>query len=275
MSRGILIFAKNNEKFNYVKQAAVAALSAKKHLDIPVCVIALEEELATLDPIIRKKAFDIEINKSAATTQKRSFLQGQSAGIYTWHNELRSQVYDFTPFDETILIDSDYIIQNDVLNSCWGSVEPIMMNTKELNIVTHIETPAGELRTSVLGPKMYWATCVYFKKTKKTEIFFNLVKHIQENYLFYSLSYNLPSRLFRNDYAFTIAAHVMHDTLEDCIPPLPVQMLNCYPADEILQVTYDSILMNASLPVRISKMNVHIMNKYSLEEHLDDFLKVC
>ena len=39
----------------------------------------------------------------------------------SWHNPDRLTAYDVPPFEETLLIDSDYPIQNDVLN-LYGAV---------------------------------------------------------------------------------------------------------------------------------------------------------
>ena len=43
-TKGLLIFAKNNEQFNYIKQAEVAATMAKHYLDVPVSLITIEED---------------------------------------------------------------------------------------------------------------------------------------------------------------------------------------------------------------------------------------
>lgn len=275
-NKGILLLAKNNEHFNYVKQAATMALAAKHHLQVPVAICAPVSELEELDSTLRKRAFDYEINKSpsAQDNNLRWFknLEGKDVEI-KWRNSLRPEAYDLSPFEETILIDTDYLIQNNRLNQCWGNVEDILMNNEALNIDMSKETMANEKRTSVLGSKMYWATCVYFRKTEKTKCFFNLVKHIQENYLFYRLAYNLPYGIYRNDYAFTIAAFMMNDFAEDGIAPLPVPMLNSYFEDRIYSVEKDTVTILSDILVNVSKMNIHLMNKFSLEEYLDDLIK--
>jgi len=43
-TKGILIFAKNNQQFNYIKQAEVAAAMAKFYLGKPVTLVTVEEE---------------------------------------------------------------------------------------------------------------------------------------------------------------------------------------------------------------------------------------
>ena len=43
-TKGLLIFAKNNEQFNYIKQAEVAGLMAKHYLNVPISLITFEED---------------------------------------------------------------------------------------------------------------------------------------------------------------------------------------------------------------------------------------
>ena len=44
-TKGVLIFAKNNQQFNYIKQAEVAAAAmAKFYLGKPVSLITVEDE---------------------------------------------------------------------------------------------------------------------------------------------------------------------------------------------------------------------------------------
>ena len=62
--------------------------------------------------------------------------------------------------------------------------------------------------------KMYWATVFYFKKTAWTEKYFTLLKHIKQNYQYYRFAYSINETKYRNDYAFTIAMHMMNNHSE-------------------------------------------------------------
>ena len=111
-TKGVLIFAKNNEQFNYIKQAEVAATMAKHFLDVPVSLITLETDYkdntsAIWDKIIYLDDVEIVNGRGVIVNGKREQI--------TWYNLDRLLAYDLSPYDETILIDSDYLIQNSIL----------------------------------------------------------------------------------------------------------------------------------------------------------------
>ena len=54
------------------------------------------------------------------TEQKRIFLDGvYSTKKLAWKNHSRPDCYNLTPFDETIVLDVDFIICNDKLLNCF------------------------------------------------------------------------------------------------------------------------------------------------------------
>ena len=44
-NKGVLLFAKNNKDFNYIKQAKVSATLAKHYLNVPVALVTPVDEL--------------------------------------------------------------------------------------------------------------------------------------------------------------------------------------------------------------------------------------
>ena len=54
----------------------------------------------------------------------------------------------------------------------------------------------------------------YFTKTKLNELFFRLVEYIRDNWEYYRLLYQINDKKYRNDYAFSIAIHILNGT--DC-----------------------------------------------------------
>ena len=130
-------------------------------------------------------------------------------------------------------------------------------------------------RLSDISLPMYWATVVYFKRSPFAKLFFDIVKHVQENYEFYVGSYGLSSGLYRNDYSFTIAAHLLSDKQKSIIRPLPFPLINSF-GEEIVSVNTDSITLSDDngIPVKVSGLDVHLMNKFSLNEHLDEIIKI-
>ena len=126
-TKGVLIFAKSNQQFNYIKQAEVAAAMAKFYLGKPVSLITVEDEYKdntsdVWDQVIFLDNVHIEENHRAVYIDNK-------AEKTIWYNLDRLLAYDLSPYDETLLIDGDYLIQNGRLNEIWGNVEPCLLYT--------------------------------------------------------------------------------------------------------------------------------------------------
>ena len=193
-NKGVLLFAKNNPDFNYIKQAKVSATLAKHFLNVPVALVTpkdeLQEDVSLFDYVVDWKEKVEEINT------RPIYIDGKFKKV-SWHNLDRLTAYDVSPFEETLLIDSDYLIQNDVLNSIWGSNASMLMNT-------HTRIPAKhqqhiyELVIEDGFPKVHWFTVMYFRKCKQTQEWFDVAKYVKENYDFYRKTFRV-SFLLSND----------------------------------------------------------------------------
>ena len=117
MTQGILIFAFNNSEIDYVSIAAYAAKQAKKFLNLPVSIVTNQASYVQ-DKF--SKVFDKVILFNDTSTQVKRFYNGSdSYKSAVWHNASRSNCYELTPYDETLVIDSDFIINSDFLKYCW------------------------------------------------------------------------------------------------------------------------------------------------------------
>jgi hypothetical protein len=131
----------------------------------------------------------------------------------------------------------------------------------------------AEIRLSDTGPRMYWATVTYFKKCELASTFFAMVEHVAENWDYYTIVYGLPSKIFRNDYAFSIATHVINGHgVGDLIKPIPFKLFTVTDRDKIHSfgdgITFlvndrDERWKHHLVKVRT---DVHCMNKYSMME---------
>ena len=104
MTTGALLFAYNNESFDYVRMAAWSAANIRRHLDIPVAVIT--DRPTKLD-------FDKVILHPITAQDTRWFAD--VAERVSWNNQSRPDAFDLTPWDRTLLIDADYIVASDRL----------------------------------------------------------------------------------------------------------------------------------------------------------------
>ena len=277
MSKGAFLIAQNNGHIDYVKQAVFLAKRIKKHLGIPVSIATdsvdyLEEAFGTndFDKVIKLKYTDV--------TNLRYFFDGTlSKKTASFKNNNRASVYDLTPYDETLLMDTDYIISNDLLKSCFDSNSDFMIykksddiakvrNEREFNIISD---------TSV---DFYWATVVYFKKTETNSIFFNLVRHIEEEWNHYRRVYQIASTLFRNDFAFSIAIHIMNGfQTGDFAQQLPGSMMYTIDKDVLWQMDKDEMMflvekkdyLGEYTAIKTVGQSIHVMNKSSLNRIID------
>tara|TARA_R110002074_G_scaffold35457_3_gene96773 strand:- start:19427 stop:20263 length:837 start_codon:yes stop_codon:yes gene_type:complete len=270
-TNGILLFAKNNKDFNYIKQAQVSAMLAKHYLNVPVAIVTsvdeCSEDLSMFDVVIDWKAKVEEINL------RPMYVDGKFKPVQ-WHNLDRLTAYELSPFDETILIDTDYLIQNDVLNTVWGNIEPMLMNTHTRIPAKH-QQHVYELVVQDGFSKVHWFTVMYFRKCQTTEDWFNVAKYVRENYDFYKNTFRIPYQYFRNDITAAIASHLIGGFRDDYIKPLPIRQINSFNMEKILQVKKDSILIETeTIPALMKNTNVHMLNKQSIEEHYDTFMEI-
>ena len=111
---------------------------------------------------------------------------------------------------------------------------------------------------------------LYFTKNDTAREFFNLVKLVQDNYQYYYNLYNFKSGPYRNDYAISIAYNLLslEHYLLDPLFTLPSQfIIDTIREDGTLVYEYDKEV------AYIKNTNVHIMNKHSIIEHIDDILR--
>ena len=164
MSKGYVIVACGDD---YVKQAYLCSLSIKATQNTVRNV-----SLITDRPIDKKYAaiFDNVIVKDATDNGR-------------FKTKLRAMVYDLSPYDETIVLDSDIIFTSDV-SYYWD-----LLTDKDLFFTTTVYTYRGsttdnryyrEIFEKFQLPNTYVAVH-YFKKSELAGIFYSLVKFITSN----------------------------------------------------------------------------------------------
>ena len=289
--RGIVLFAFNNPTVDYGTIALCNAMCIKKnmkenHITL-ICDHATHEALMKTKADICRRVINNWVHTESPTNSSKSMRTIKDTSEHrhdmTWLNRGRQLVWELSPYQETLLIDSDYFILDNTLDHCWGSVEDIMINKVVLNIDNELLYDPRE-KINDVGIPLYWATAVYFNRSEKAETFFNLCHHIAENYEYYILTYRLPGRLYRNDYVFSIATHIMNDMIGDrnVIPSLPVPHILCsWDKDEFLGVdTFNNFRFlvchenNNFSYTSVRNMNVHIMNKMSILRHTTDIIEM-
>ena len=193
-------------------------------------------------------------------------------------NTSRSSAYDLTPYDETLLLDTDFIISNSDLIECFEQPNNFLIYKSAFDL-SGWRNMSEFTNISESGPEFYWATAVFFKKNPEIKIFFDLIKHIQENYSHYSSLYQLNTKVFRNDHAFSIAIHIMNGYKKgNFAKPMPGTMYFATDRDVLISIEDDNFILllekekqsGQYFPCKITGSNVHVMNKFSLGRVIAD-----
>jgi len=277
MTRGILIIAHNSRQVDYAKTAIIAGGLARKNLNLPVSLIT---DQATLDWMKEsgtfQKASEIFDNiietARPQITNYRNLNDGLKADNVPFINSTRSSAYDLTPYDQTLLIDSDFLIMTDDLNRYWDTEHSVLVSDS-MNAIVDGRIGVLDQWTSETGVQLFWATTVMFAKNSTANTFFKLVEYIKENYSYYSDLFRFDSRQYRNDISFSVALHLMSG-FEKPVKSLP-PILTAQSKDILESVGSDNslkILTNIGenfVLTSIKDRDVHIMNKQSLIRQYD------
>lgn len=244
-SRGVVIFAQNTDTVNYVKIAEQCSRLVEHTLDLPVTVITLED-------------------------LRSNFRTGYKGGE-RWYNLDRYRAYEISPYDETILIDSDYLILDKSLLKILDVVENYGLVSNNQNLQRSMDGSMGALSLPYI-----WATVVIFKRTIKTKLFFDLVGRIQRNYEYYKKLYNIREYNFRNDYAFAIANHMINGYATRSYIPWSMLTLD-NPINNITINNGKLIIREQETANILPVQNIHVIDKDFLQSdnHVKFIDKIC
>ena len=276
MTKGVLLFANNNRSINYVKQAIFLAKRIRKYMDLPTSIVTstqlTDEECSHFDKVLSHKLDEKK------TTDKRHHDGDLYNKITRFYNYNRADAYDLTPYDQTIVMDTDFIVSNDILNNCFVQQKDLLLYKDATHVGIHNGT-SEFLRVSDTSVDFYWATVFFFRKTNETKIFFDLIKHISKNYMHYRSMYQFRTTVFRNDFAFSIAIHIMNGYQQgDFAGKLPGTKFYSIDKDVLFDIVDDEIKilvqktnrLGEYTAVKLKGSNCHVMNKFSLERIIDN-----
>jgi hypothetical protein len=273
MTQGILIFAFNSDGVDYIKLAILSAKRAKKFLNKPVSLVT-DSKQYLMDTFPNDIAvFDKIIDSTDNTTQTKRFYNGTNEfKKHVWKNSNRVDCYAVTPYDETLVIDSDFIINSSFLSYVWNQPNAFLIYANHNDLAGWRDTSEFDFVSEQSIP-FYWATVFFFKKSKLNESFFTLIKHIKENWIYFVKLYQLNSTKFRNDIAFSIAIHMMNGfTKGDFATPIANKLSYTLDRDFLVKQTAQSMTflvqaknsVDSYTLVKTNNLDVHVMNKTSL-----------
>lgn len=280
MTTGVLLFAYNNSAIDYIKQAIFNAKLIKQHLNLPVVIVTDSVNYLEKTYPWYKKYVDGVVYKDTEHNrfQERHFYGGEHFSVRAeWKNVNRATAYDITPFDTTIVLDTDYLINNDNFLKVLNEPDDFFIY-KDSYDISYTRKIDGMTTVSDDTVDFYWATAIVFKKTARTKKLFDLINYIKQDYHYFRTLYSIPFKLYRNDYAFSIAIHILNGYQKTDWPKqLPGKMLYSSPEDDLISIKDGKYVFSLGHNKRPDKVNVvtvdglnlHVMNKLHLNELID------
>jgi len=259
MTRGVLLFAFNSPKVDYYSMAEYTAKRVNYFLNLPVTVITDKDSV----PTIPKYEFDkvIVINSDSSNNFRND----------VWLNKGRYQAYELSPYDETLLIDVDYMVNSDRLLRVFDVLQDYVCHQETAGLML----PDGKQEVlSDLSFPVLWATVLGFQKTPKAKQLFDCMKMVQQNYQHYGNLYSFPTDTYRNDHALTIAHRIINGHLPDKTHILPWNLMHVWLKTNLYverkskyntkyTVVYDNWKNNKIKKeyIEIVDMDFHVINK--------------
>jgi hypothetical protein len=255
-SKGVVVFAFNTETTDYVAIADQTSQLIKHSLGLPITLVteSSSQPKFTYDQVIhiKNKENNFRVDKERAH----------------WRNFGRYQAYELSPYEETILVDTDYLIFDDSLLKLFET----NFDYKLMHHNTTSKGPSYEQMGETSLP-FVWATVVLFRKTERARLFFNLVGRIQRNYSYYRSLYNIRERNFRNDYAFAIANNILSGYSLNEDQGIPWTMFTVDRKIEKIMLTNNFIQIHYDDEATVVPyQNIHVMDKNYLQSR--DFEQV-
>lgn len=199
VTRGFLVVAQNSDT-DYVRQAYALALSIKvTQPNINNISIVTNDTV----PEEYKSAFDKII----------PIPFGDHAADKTWKVENRWKLYHASPYDETIVLDTDMLVLTNI-ERAWDFVEGrdlfFTSLVKNFKGNTVVDTVYRKTFIENNLPNLYSGMC-YFKKSSLAEQFFKIVEFITFNWqrMYLDNTPKYTQKFFSFDVSVAIAAKIL------------------------------------------------------------------
>jgi hypothetical protein len=232
LSQGVVIFAFNNEATDYIAMAAWSAKNVRRHLHLPVAVITDAPGAAA------QYEFEHIIATVADTGGTRHFADYGTT--VTWHNAGRINAYELSPFDQTIVLDADYVVASNKLLDLLALPQQFAAFRESFD-------PASMMNLATFGAHnmpMWWATVMMFRRGNISQYIFDSMQMIRNNWQHYRDLYGIHETNYRNDYALSIALGLVagadqsvHEIFMPMMNVMPEHGLTCVEQDHY-EVTY-------------------------------------
>ena len=245
--KGILLFAFNNGVTDYFEMAVRTAKRANTFLHLPVTVITNSDvEIENY-----KDIFDnIIVTESDTSNVKNKQI---------WINKGRHNAYKLSPYDETLVLDTDYLINSDMLLKPFELYDDFMC----YNIVNFVGSQNFQPeKVAINFHNTCWATVMYFKKTDRVKQIFECMEMIQNNYSHYVNLFGMCNTMYRNDYSLTIALWIINGHTHNEYDYIPWKLLHLERGIKTYKITdTEYIFFTENKYITMKDTDFHIMDK--------------
>jgi len=169
MTKGIVVLAQNNENDDYVEQACLLAMSLKTHNTTPISLITNDnvpdEYISLFDKII-------------------PIPFGDNANKSEWKVENRWKLYYASPYNETIVMDTDMLVLQNI-DTWWD-----FLSNYEMYFTSNVLNYKGKLADTSYYRKTFIANNLpnlfagfhYFKKCEFAQEFYHWLELVVNNW---------------------------------------------------------------------------------------------
>ena len=263
MTTGALIFAFNNEQTDYVSMAAWSAQNIRRHLGIPVAVVT-----NVPDHHMVKSSFDVVIDSAAESGGTRYFEDyGQTV---TWYNAGRVDAYTLSPWDQTLVLDADYVVAGNQLSCVLDMPQAFACHRWAHSVGGEQNFYQGNNWFGQPSLPMYWATVMMFRRDSAAEYIFDCMNMVRHNWSHYRDLYGIDRATYRNDYALSIALGIVSGHTQT-VTTIPWTLMTVLPEHQIQQIEQDHYQVtyqdnqNKKRHFGFNGIDMHMMCKQHLE----------
>ena len=211
MTAGAVIFAYANDLIDYVAMASWSAGNIHRHLNLPVCVIT------DVETIPDHYEFDQVIVQPKQGQHLRYFSDFE--GSATWYNLDRMSVYALSPWQQTLVLDADYVVASDQLLTLFEVKQDFLAHDRAHDVTGLEKFNQNNFMGTARFP-MSWATVMLYRRSLTAELIFDTMTMIRDNWTHYTMLHGIDDLTYRNDYALTMARSIVdgHQINSPAIP---------------------------------------------------------
>jgi len=261
-SKGVVFFAFNTADVDYVRIADLSARLVEQHLNLPITLITdtESEPKHNYDKVVRIEYTGNNFRNDHITKE-----------VKQWKNHGRYTAYEHSPYDNTLLIDTDYLVLDD-------SLLHLMDLDYDYRVMENSNSSAETMpaRMGQVSLPYLWATVVMFRKCLRSELFFNLIGRIQRNWGYYRNLFMVDGTSYRNDYAFAMANLILNGYSLKSKNIIPHKMFTV--VQEVVRIDtnlYDKLIIRLiDVALTIPRHNIHIMDKdFLVSDNFEEFVE--